>query len=36
MKGVSAVQLKPVRVIDNLLKMNFFYALIDKRFAKPE
>ena len=36
MKGVSAVQLKPVRVIDNLLKKNFFYALIDKRFAKPE
>lgn len=32
MKGVSSAQLKPVRVIDNLLKKNFFYVLIDKRF----
>lgn len=36
MKGVSSAQLKPVRVIDNLLKKNFFYVLIDKRFKRPE
>ena len=30
MKGVSSAQLKPVRIIDNPLKKNFFYTLIDK------
>ncbi len=36
MKGVSSAQLKPVRVIDNLLKKNFFYVLIDERFKRPD
>ena len=36
MKGVSSAQLKPVRVIDNVVKHNFFYALIDNRFDIPE
>lgn len=36
MKGVSSAQLKPVRIIDNLVKHNFFYALIDDRFDMPE
>ncbi|MGV8906867.1 MAG: GH3 auxin-responsive promoter family protein [Acetobacterium sp.] len=30
MRGVSANQLKPVRVIDTLVKENFFFALIDQ------
>lgn len=30
MRGISANQLKPVRVIDTLIKENFFFALIDK------
>ena len=36
LKGVSSAQLKPVRVIDNVVKHNFFYALIDDRFDKPD
>ena len=36
MKGVSSAQLKPVRVIDNVVKHNFFYALIDNRFDMPD
>ena len=36
MKGVSSAQLKPVRIIDNLVKHNFFYALIDDRFDMPD
>jgi hypothetical protein len=30
MRGISANQLKPVRVIDTLVKENFFFALVDK------
>lgn len=36
LKGVSSAQLKPVRVIDNVVKHSFFYALIDDRFDVPE
>lgn len=36
MKGISSAQLKPVRVIDNVVKHNFFYALIDNRFDMPD
>ena len=36
MKGASSAQLKPVRVIDNVVKHNFFYTLIDDRFDKPD
>ena len=35
-KGVSPAQLKPVRVIDNVVRHNFFYTLLDKRFDLPE
>ena len=35
-KGASSAQLKPVRVIDNVMRHNFFYTLIDKRFDSPE
>ncbi|MBI4858299.1 MAG: GH3 auxin-responsive promoter family protein [Acetobacterium woodii] len=30
MRGISGNQLKPVRVIDTLIKENFFFALVDK------
>lgn len=30
MRGISGNQLKPVRVIDTLVKENFFFALVDK------
>ena len=30
MRGISANQLKPVRVIDTLVKENFFFALVNK------
>ncbi|MDK2962158.1 MAG: hypothetical protein PWP20_1284 [Eubacteriaceae bacterium] len=30
MRGISGNQLKPVRVIDTLIKENFFFALLDK------
>ena len=35
-KGASSAQLKPVRIIDNVVRHNFFYALIDERFDTPE
>ena len=35
-KGISSAQLKPVRVIDNIVRHNFFYALIDNRFDFPK
>ena len=35
-KGISSAQLKPVRVIDNIVRHNFFYALIDSRFDYPK
>ena len=34
-KGISSAQLKPVRIIDNVVKHNFFYTLIDSRFDMP-
>lgn len=30
MRGISGNQIKPVRVIDTLIKENFFFALVDK------
>lgn len=36
LKGISTAQLKPVRVIDNVVRHNFFYALVDPRFDTPE
>lgn len=35
-KGISSAQLKPVRIIDNVVRHNFFYTLIDGRFDQPE
>ena len=32
---LSSAQLKPVRIIDNVVKHNFFYTLIDSRFDMP-
>ena len=34
-KGASANQLKPVHVIDNLLKERFFFGLEEKEFGLP-